>query len=43
VEIPADRIAEFREELVALVAKYEATGVPGAKFTVLAAMHPRTV
>jgi len=41
VEIPEDAIAAFRDELIALVEKYEATGVPGVKFKVFAAIHPR--
>lgn len=43
VEIPEDRIAGFREELKAMVARYEGTGEPGVKFTVLAVMYPREV
>lgn len=43
VEIPEESIKAFRDELVALVEKYEATGVPGVKFKVVAAMHPREV
>jgi hypothetical protein len=43
VEIPEEAVASFRDELKALVEKYEATGVPGLKFKVVAAMHPREV
>lgn len=43
VDIPEDRIAEFREELLHLVARYEGTGVPGIRFTVFAAMHPSDI
>jgi hypothetical protein len=45
VEIPEDRVAEFREELKAVVARYEGKGKgkPGLKFTVLAIMYPREV
>lgn len=43
VEIPEEAVAAFRHELQALVEKYEATGVPGVKFKVVAAMHPREV
>jgi hypothetical protein len=43
VEIPEESIGSFRDELIALVAKYEGTGVPGVKFTVVASMHPRDI
>lgn len=41
--IPEDKIAEFREELIALVGKYENAKGPGVKFAVLAAMHPSDI
>lgn len=43
VEIPEEKIAAFREELIALVARYEGTGVQGEKFMVVASMYPREI
>ncbi len=43
VQIPEADIAAFRDELLALVARYEGTKVPGVKFTVVAAMHPSDI